>query len=320
MKKIFKRWLTNGFSLRDYYAIANIGDNLHVNVVARLHSGVNLNVTDVQWTLAYNPIVIGILISRAEEKEFRTGIVHLMYYWTSKSMQERREKLAEIHVRYKETIDISSVTETLVLAEAVEAKNYQLSITRRLLILFWLYRLSRKREKYFGSLTLNLYKQYAVQFTYPRKVMLIAAEYQGTPHFFPIDLHACLAPSTFLLGLRHTNKVIPFLQKTRKVVICSVPANEYKTLYYLGKFSKDPADTSKSYNKSQILNFQIPEFVSGYYELELVDDRNIGSQQLFVGKILNEQNTPANTFFLYHVHILQVLAAHEKKQPYTLLN
>jgi hypothetical protein len=316
MKQMLKTWLTNGFALRDYYAVANIGDNLHVNVVARL-PGVNLNVTDVQWTLAYNPIVIGLSISKEIEKKFREGVVTLTYYWNDGYTD--KDKLAEAHVRYRESIDITSDTDVIVLVEAIYAKAFQLSYLRRSVILGWLYFLSRKRAKYFGSLTLNLYTQYAAQFTYPRKVMLIACEADGIPHFFPVDLHAYIPSSSFFWGLRHSNKVIPVLQKIRKAAICFVPAKEYRTLYYLGKFSKGHDDTPISFKKSHLFNFQIPEFVSGYYELELIDDRDIGSQQLFHGKVLHEKKVSNDTAFLYHVHILQALAAYERGQPYTLL-
>ena len=148
--------------------------------------------------------------------------------------------------------------------------------------------------------------------------MMIAFEQENSPYFFPVDLQGRVS-SFYFFGLRHSNKSIKVLQQTRKVVICFVPASEYKTLYYLGKFSKESKETPIAFTTSSIFGFQIPKFVSGYYEVELINDRDIGSQQLFIGKIANELKAPPDSIFLYHVHMLQILAAQEKNNPYTLL-
>jgi len=318
MKQVIKRWLTNGNSLRDYYPVANIDHNSHVSVIAHMSTGVNLNVTNQQWTLAYNPIVIGILLPRAREIEVKRSSIRLEYYWSANCSGIQSDKLSEVNLRYYETSEIATQDDVLMLFTATDARNFQLSLLKRSILLYRLYVLCKKREKYFETLSFSLYQQYVAQFTYPRKVMMIAVEYQGNSHFFPIDLQGRVSIFYFF-GLRHSNKIISVLQQTRKVVICVVPASEYKTLYYLGKFSKDSEKKPIAFSRSSVFGFQIPEFVSGYYEIELINDRDIGSQQLFTGKIVNALEASPDTIFLYHVHMLQILAAEEKKEPYTLL-
>ena len=318
MKQIIKRWLTNGNALRDYYPVANIDYNSHVKVIAYLPKGVNLNVTNQQWTLAYNPIVIGILLPKALESELRKVVIRLEYQWNSGSNNVQSDKLSEVELQYKATLDVSLHDSVVILFKATHARNFHLSLLRRSILLHRLYMLSKKREKYFDTLPFDLYKQYVAQFTYPRKVMMIAVEHENGPYFFPVDLQGRVS-SFYFFGLRHSNRIIKVLQLIRKVVICFVPASEYKTLYYLGKFSKESKETQIAFTRSSTLGFQIPEFVSGYYEIELINDHNIGSQQLFVGKITNELKPSPDSIFLYHVHMLQILAAEEKNQPYTLL-
>ncbi len=318
MKQVIKRWLTNGHSLRDYYPVANIDHNSHVSVIAHLSTGVNLNVTSHQWTLAYNPIVIGILLPKARENEIRRSSLRLEYHWCADSSSVQSDKLSEVDLRYDETLDIVAQDDVLMLFTATGARNFHLSMLRRSILLYRLYILCKKREKYFETLSFSLYQQYVAQFTYPRKVMMIAVEHEGSPHFFPIDLQGRVSIFYFF-GLRHSNKIINVLQQTRKVVICVVPASEHKTLYYLGKFSKESEKKSIAFSRSPVFRFQIPEFVSGYYEIELINDRDIGSQQLFTGKIVNAVEASPDTTLLYHVHMLQILAAEEKKEPYTLL-
>jgi flavin reductase (DIM6/NTAB) family NADH-FMN oxidoreductase RutF len=317
MKQAIKRWLTNGNALRDYYPVANIEHNSHVNVIAHLPTGACSNVTNQQWTLAYNPIMVGIFLPREWEGELRKSSIRLEYRWSS-NRGNGAEKLSEVHLRYKETLEISVHGGILILFEATHARNFQLSFVRRSVLLYRLYVLSKKREKYFNTLSLNLYRQYVAQFTFPRKVMMIAVEHENRSYFFPVDLQGRVPPF-FFFGLRHSNKIIQVLQETRKVVICFIPASEYKTLYYLGKFSKEKEVTPITYIRSLLFKFQVPEFALGYYEIELTSNHDIGSQQLFIGKVANSVEATPGSIFLYHVHMLQVLAAQERDEPYTLL-
>ena len=318
MKQAIKRWLTNGNALRDYYPVANIDHNSHVIVIAHLPGGVNLNVTNQQWTLAYNPIVVGILFPRELENELRKASIRLEYRWNPSINNGQSNKLAEVQLQYKESLEIATTNDVLILFKAIQARNFHLSWVRRAILLYRLYTLSKTREKYFDTLPFNLYTQYVAQFTYPRQVMMIAVEHESSPYFFPVDLQGRVSSFCFF-GLRHSNRIIKVLKQTLKVVLCFVPASEYKTLYYLGKFSKESNEAPIAFTKSSIFGFQIPEFASGYYEVELTDDRDIGSQQLFSGKIANEIKPAKDAIFLYHVHMVQVLAALEKNEPYNLL-
>jgi hypothetical protein len=148
--------------------------------------------------------------------------------------------------------------------------------------------------------------------------MMIAVEHENNSYFFPVDLQGRVSDFYFF-GLRHSNKIIKVLQETRKVVICFIPASEYKTLYYLGNFSKQQEMTPITYIRSSLFRFQVPEFALGYYEIDLTNNHDIGSQRLFIGTIANAVEAAPGSIFLYHVHMLQVLGAQEKNEPYTLL-
>jgi len=205
MKQVIKRWLTNGNALRDYYPVANIEHNSHVNVIAYLSTGVNLNVTNQQWTLAYNPMVIGILFPRELESELRKVLIRLEYRWSSNSNSVQKDKLSEVYLQYKETLDITVHDGVLILFKATHARNFHLSLLRRSILLYRLYMLSKKREKYFDTLSFNLYRQYVAQFTYPRKVMMIAFEQENSPYFFPVDLQGRVSSFSLIqLSLRTT--------------------------------------------------------------------------------------------------------------------
>ena len=201
------------------------------------------------------------------------------------------------------------ITSILVLFHAQRANNYQLNWIRRNIILWVRYWSNKKAKKYFGTLSFGLHKQYAAQFSFPRKVVLAAVRDGDFYNLFPIDLHGMLHDQNiYAWGIRHSNKAIPHLINSKKIVIADVPYKSFQAIYSLGNFKASKIDGNNALTEivSRTWQYMLPDFVLGYKEIELMHYENIGSQCLFWGRIIHEEATTRGKA-LHHVHFLRFL-------------
>lgn len=316
MNAFFKKIITNGYGLIDYVPVGI--DNITEKSFLQLGDS-TVEVTDQQFTLAYNPLVIGIIMDQrlydVVRNDRRTMKLRFIDTQTSKS-------ISEVHLKYyKIPNEWDGDHGLLVLFHARQAVNYQLDWIRRNIILALRYRSNKQAKKYFGTLSFGLHKQYAAQFSFPRKVVLIAVKDGNFYQLFPIDLHGALHDQNiYTWGIRHSNKAIPHLINSKKVVMADVPYSSFQAIYSLGNFGniKEIGVESSSKISSRTWQFMLPEFVLGYKEIELEHYEDIGSQCLFWGRIIHEE-TIGRGRALYHVHFLRFLQlqAHDKMQYIT---
>lgn len=316
MNAFIRKIITNGYGLIDYVPVGID----HITEKSFLQLGdSSVEVTDQQFTLAYNPLVIGINMDHqlydVVRNEHRTMKLCFVDTLTSK-------RISEVHLKYyKIPNEWDRDHRLLVLFHARKAVNYQLGWIRRNIILALRYRSNKQAKKYFGSLSFGLHKQYAAQFSFPRKVVLIAVKDNNFYQLFPIDLHGALHDQNiYIWGIRHSNKAIPHLKNSKKVVIADVPYTSFQAIYSLGNFGtvKEIGEKSSSKIPSRTWQFMLPEFVLGYKEIELEYYEDIGSQCLFWGRIIHEEATGSGKA-LHHVHFLRFLQlqVHGKMQYVT---
>jgi len=305
MNAFIKKIITNGYGLIDYVPVGID----HITEKSFLQVGENscVEVTDQQFTLAYNPLVIGINMNPQLYDLVRNErhIVKLWFIDTASS-----KKISELYLKhYKIPNEWDRHHGLLVLFHASYAANYQLGWIRRSIILGIRYWSNKKAKKYFGTLSFGLHKQYAAQFSFPRKVVLAAVKDGDFYQLFPIDLHGTLHDQNICAwGIRHSNKAIPHLINSKKVVIADVPYTSFKAIYSLGNFStnKEIGEKDSAKISTRTWQFMLPDFVLSYKEIELVHYEDIGSQCLFWGRVIHEE-TVVSGKALHHVHFLRFL-------------
>jgi hypothetical protein len=312
MKAFIKKIITSGYGLIDYVPVGI--DQIQEKSLLQLGDNSPIEITEQQFTLAYNPLVIGIVMSRNLYKILHSeqGAIKLFFVDT-----RTNRKISELNLKYYKIPDGWNMDqEILVLFHAQRANNYQLNRVRRNIILWLRYWSNKKAKKYFGTLSFGLHKQYAAQFSFPRKVVLAAVKDGDFFHLFPIDLHGMsYAQNIYSWGIRHSNKAIPHLKNSKKIVIADVPYTSFQAIYSLGNFRASNIDGDKVSAEivSRTWQYILPDFVLGYKEIELVHDENIGSQCLFWGRIIHAETTNRGKA-LHHVHLLRFLQLQREEE------
>ena len=293
ISSLLKKLVTDGHALVDYVPI---GLDTHL-LLATLEGHGSIDVTDRQFTLAYNPLMVGIVIPGS----FRIGNHDL----TLRFSNPKGRVFAGLTFRFVKDL-ITAEDQRFVLLQAVGSFNLQLSFFRRQAILLSRYLINRRRGKYFGTLPFALHRQYAAAFSFPRKVMLAVVADGENFLSFPIDLHGDVFDGYYVWGIRHSNKANALIAQTRRVVLCDVPFTALDRVYHLGKFKAAQSHEELPVIISKNYQYALPGFVSGYRELALERSEDIGSQQLFIGRpiFLESKIHPP---LLHHVHLLQYL-------------
>lgn len=298
--------VTDGYGLTDYVPVGI--DQIAEKSFLQLDENVPIDVTDCQFTLAYNPLVIGIVLSdRLSEMVRGSKQSILKLYFVD---VETEKKISELYLSYFKIPDGWSMDlRILVLFHVRRANNYQLDWFRRNAILWLRYWNTKKAKKYFGTLPYTLHKQYAAQFSFPRKVMLAVVKDGDFYSLFPIDLHGAVHDQNiWACGIRHSNKAVLHLKNAKKLLLADVSYTNYQAVYALGNFKTYKREENNGLEEiiSRTWKYVLPHFVLGYRELELLHSENIGSQCLFWGRILHEEILKTGPA-LHHVHFLRFL-------------
>jgi hypothetical protein len=296
-----RRILTGGPTLVDYVPIG-LKD---IDVKATLTSkDLAVDVTDDHFTLAYNPLVIGIVLPVSFDIEQNARLIFA---------DESGQSFAGLDLKYFKLAEaVSTRTHHLFLFHVKGSSCKQLNSIRRNVILGTRFFINRRAGKFFGSLSYSLHRHYAAAFSFPRPVSLVTVKNGSGFKSFPVDLHGKLKGSDFCVwAIRHSNNNNDHILKTGKVILSKVPFDSYQKVYQLGKFGKAQAVQPDQLIVTKCWSYEVPEFVSKYMEIEVLGSDDIGSQRLFVGKVISEMNLK-NDSQLHHVHLLQYLERYHK--------
>lgn len=305
MKDFIKKIVTKGYGLTDYVPVGI--ELVREKSFLQLDKNLPIEVTNCQFTLAYNPLVVGIVMSHQLYELVRNGEHSIKLYFVD---IETKKRLSELYLTYFKVPDGWNMNDgILVLFHAHSAHNYQLDCVRRNIILRLRYWSNKKAKKYFGTLPFALHEQYAAQFSFPRKVALAIIKDDDFYSAFPIDLHGAIhALNICAWGIRHSNKAVPHLTTSKKLLLADVPYAAYRAVYALGNFKAYTQQGEKDLGKilSRTWQYLLPEFVLNYREIELLHFEDIGSQCLFWGRIVHEEVVEGGPA-LHHVHFLRFL-------------
>ena len=104
MKAFIKKIITNGYGLTDYVPVGI--DQIKEKSLLQIGEGSTIEVTERQFTLAYNPLVIGIVMSHQLYKTIHDEqcIVKLFFVGTGTT-----RKISELYLKYYKIPDAWSM-------------------------------------------------------------------------------------------------------------------------------------------------------------------------------------------------------------------
>ena len=125
----------------------------------------------------------------------------------------------------------------------------------------------------------------------PRPIVLVSVVDGDAGNIFPMDLIGQIGTRHFSLAL-HT-QAVPFIERSRRVALSSVPVEAMPLAYQLGrnhrKASVEWASLPFSLTKSAAFGLPVPIFSPRVRELEVVQSRDMGSHRLFICTLVEER-------------------------------
>jgi flavin reductase (DIM6/NTAB) family NADH-FMN oxidoreductase RutF len=126
----------------------------------------------------------------------------------------------------------------------------------------------------------------------PRPIVLVSVVDGDAGNIFPMDLIGQIGRRHFSLALHTTAKAVPIIERTRRVVLSSVPVEEMSLAYQMGrnhhKASVEWASLPFALTKSVTFGLPVPTFALRVRELEVLQSRDTGSHRLFICKVVDE--------------------------------
>ncbi|MFZ6013763.1 MAG: hypothetical protein ACOYXT_25715 [Bacteroidota bacterium] len=208
------------------------------------------------------------------------------------------ELVARLKISFKQTI--SDAANYIVIFHIDDAQCYQLNKVHQYFL-----------QRYFqNKATILEGKIYSAMYSYPRRVISVAYQDRDYYNIFPMDFQCFTSNGTYILGLRTTNVTIKKIIESKKVVIADTDAARLETIYYLGSHhSNTPPSLHKLPFKtvpSEMYQFPVPDFAASYKEVEIVENYELGSHMLMIGKVKNSKQLRKGNSSLYHIHFFQL--------------
>ncbi|HEY4064848.1 MAG TPA: hypothetical protein VGM30_23255 [Puia sp.] len=309
--------IVTGESVIREFSTVGLDDQVQEKVYLRTGEH-TLDISGNQWLLGLDPRIIGVWIEKKEEKtllEKSTG--YKMYFMNAAGEESRcqQKALAVLELDLFTTLEEDNGTLFLlrVLNSGIRHVN---SFKARLL--YW--KFYKKPGVSFDRL-----KGVAAAYTYPRRVRIISFKQDSSYNYiFPMDLLGDIRQSgRYLLGMRHSNKVLTRIMDEKKIVVSEVPAQYKPLIYQLGRnhsASPPPLDQlSFGVLPSREFGFYIPEWAESYKEIHIRKTVNLGSHMLLFGEWTCDNIIKPPTPRLHHIHFLHFLYQKHKGTAYPVV-
>jgi flavin reductase (DIM6/NTAB) family NADH-FMN oxidoreductase RutF len=127
-----------------------------------------------------------------------------------------------------------------------------------------------------------------VYYTWPRRVFLVGAAFEGRTNLFPMDLVGRVSPDDFTLALRATSPAIELMERSRVIAMSAAPAEHLAEVYALGVHHRKPTvDTSTlPFDVRASALHGLPVLAQGFTrELTVRAVHRVGSHVLFVCRV-----------------------------------
>ena len=127
----------------------------------------------------------------------------------------------------------------------------------------------------------------------PRPVVLVSVVDGKAGSIFPMDLIGPIGGQHFSMALHSTSAAIPLIERSRRVALSSVPAQQISIAYALGKNHKKADfqwnEVPFDLTTSPAFGLPIPEFALAVRELDVEEVRALGSHKLFICRTRSNQ-------------------------------
>jgi flavin reductase (DIM6/NTAB) family NADH-FMN oxidoreductase RutF len=212
--------------------------------------------------------------------------------------------LGEIGLRLKEAIPAGDGR--LYLFETRDYNNY--CLPRNLLWRRYLHyayqRWRRSKPSGFRVVARELHALF-VFYICPRPVVLVSVVDGHLGNIFPMDLIGPVGAECFTLALQTTSAAVPLMERSRRIALGSVPAEQVAVAYELGKNHRKPCvDWDRlpfATTASSAFGLPVPHFSLRVREMQIENVRNMGSHKLFICRAIEDQRW-ADGLQLFFMH------------------
>jgi flavin reductase (DIM6/NTAB) family NADH-FMN oxidoreductase RutF len=132
-----------------------------------------------------------------------------------------------------------------------------------------------------------------VSYICPRPVVLVSVADGCSANMFPMDLIGPVGTEHFALALHCTSTAIPLVEHSRRIALSSVPVEQTRIAYELGKNHKvqrvDCDHLPFEIIASPVFGLPMPKFSLRIREMEIEQVRTIGSHKLFLCRTVADQ-------------------------------
>jgi flavin reductase (DIM6/NTAB) family NADH-FMN oxidoreductase RutF len=126
----------------------------------------------------------------------------------------------------------------------------------------------------------------------PRPVVLVSVVEREAGNIFPMDLIGQIGRHKYSIALHTTSRVLPLIERSRRLALSNVPVEKIALAYRLGKnhhaTSIEWASLPFSLTTSSAFILPVPEFALRIRELEVMESRAMGSHVFFICLLANE--------------------------------
>jgi len=307
MKKILRKIIYGYSSARDYVAIT--GEEPFPEKVYLKTGNLSIDVSSSHWLLCLDPIIYDVWLS----KEILLGSLDddcsLVFSISPPQKTVAVLKLSLIN-RFNEDEGC------FLLFKQTKCRICHINFIK-LYSLFLLY--FKKKEITFEKL-----RSFIAAFSYPRKVRLISFLKDDYYNLFPMDLLGKIPNHRkFVFGLRHTNRSLKRIIETKKIVVAEFSYHYSNEVLKLGKHhsSNPPAITDLGFTTvhSKNFGFPLPGWITGYYEIEIENTMNLGSQMFMKGSVVSAKEAEGEHHSMYHIHFVHYFLRKKLKIETTLV-
>ncbi len=313
MSSLFRKLLFGEEAIKEYSSVSINGD-IREHVYLKTKSAV-IDISSTHWLLSLDPVVIGVWVEKKEDiAALDERAAYKIYFNDAQTDAGRPAQHAVAVVGLEFFNKIEEKNGTLFLLKAKKSRIYHLSPLKVFLLFFKYYKKPR--------LSFNQFKSLVSAHSYPRRVRVISFRKGDDYNIFPMDLLGDIVhDNRFVFGLRHSNRSLPDIMETKKMVVSEVSSVHKDIIYQLGKHhtATPPKMDALPFKtiETQNFHFYIPEWVESYKEIEIIKTLDLGSHMLLWGKLANEKKLKTVSYHLFHIPFLLYL--HQKRKGYNYL-
>jgi len=152
----------------------------------------------------------------------------------------------------------------------------------------------------------NLYEQVKIAYSIPRKISLVSLSNNNKINIFPTDINGRIDQQNFVISLRKNGKAINQVKELKKIALSEMAVDRYKEVYSLGvnhtKDLREKIEFDLSEKLSQTFSIPLPKDALRYFELEFINEMQMGLHNLCFFKIVNTVNIDDSKSTLAHIH------------------